>query len=869
MFSTPVLDLRLNQIPLLIMTADSPRSPRVPMHWLLSLGQEISRSGIRVQYRPLGQGAHWRHCVTYLRSIKLSFFCVALFALLLPIHAYPSSAQSGQQEAVDFVLVVDMSSSMWDNDPEDRRIKAVKLFAELLAPQDRIAIVGFSASARVITDLTDKNQLPSGVWDQLSNKNIPGRGNPTDTSKGLEAAFQSLDNRPADEKQSRHTATILLTDGRPCPNDGNETREYADIERQVESFRAQGWPVYTVGLCMYEDDNTSVAKCLRCDTALLRNIAGTTGGLYVRAESDRQLPEVYVDVLADIYGFREQVRVAVEAEKFSAAIPPQARIAIVIAQQEGFNLEAACPDIVELTPRLPEGDRRFYSQASGCVEDIYVLRTDPEDGSVGGVWDGSTSAPNVTIEAILINIEYEVRMVRPRSGDSPCAGSEVEVVTHVVDQEGRDVGDEGLLEAIALSVRIYRDGTLVDTISSARSEGAVWRTWYQLPSEPGRYGFHPAINGYMREREKQEINVIVCEHTPTPRPTDTPTPTDTPIPTHTPIPSNTPTNTPIPTDTPTPTATNTPTTTPTPTPTHTSTITPTPTPTHTPTITPTPTPTPTPVIRLDISDDGLEMENDLVATFGIDSTSPKPERLSVDSISLSDASHQPIQDLRAELRPQQIPPQGQISASLILTSSLPLAYGDYGGQVSFKSESGLDVVPSKTALAVRILSPWQRFWRRFRGLIAALLGLSVIGVSAYAFWWRRVRPVVDGGMIVNAIPPGGSVQVGKLGGSIQAPGEFIVLSRLRKRPITLGSGLAADIRLVGDDIDDIQAEIQATGWRRQGSRIRVVNKGQMNATVVSGIEVHTFPQALYDGDIIEVGGYELEYQNQRQLSPYD
>jgi len=257
------------------------------------------------------------------------------------------------------------------------------------------------------------------------------------------------------------------------------------------------------------------------------------------------------------------------------------------------------------------------------------------------------------------------------------------------------------------------------------------------------------------------------------------------------------------------------------------------------------------------------MDNDLVATFGIDSTSKKAEHLRVDSIYLLDASDQSIDDLRAKLLPDQIPPQMQISASLVLTSGVSLAYGEYHGQVNFKSESGVDVVPSRVPLHVHILSPWQQFWRKFGGLIIALLSLSVIGGSGYGAWWRFMRPVVDGGLMVNALPSEGSIYVQKREELIQEKGAHIPLKRLKKGRIILGSGSVADIILVGDGIDDIQAEIRATGWRRRGSQIQVMNRGCANDTIVSGVYAGSTPEALYDGDKISLDQYELEYQNPR------
>ena len=412
--------------------------------------------------------------MTFLRPIKFTFIIgVTLSALLLPICAYPSSAQSGQRKAVDFVLVVDMSSSMWDNDPEDRRIKAVRLFTELLAREDRIAIVGFSAKSKLIADLTYKDRLPTAVWDQLSNKHIRRSGDPTDTTKGLKKAYEILDDRPTDEKQDRYTATILLTDGRPCPNDADFDREYDDINKQVKRFVAQGWPVYTVGLCLYEDDDQSVPLCLRCDTALLRKIAEGTGGLYSRARENTDLPDVYVDVLADIYGFRtEIVPVKVMGGQFlpPPQIPPQTKILIVVATQQGVDLEAACLDIVKLIPLVD----RPYSQETSCVEDMYLLRTDASDGSLGGEWKGSTTARDVEIEAILINVDYEVHVDSPKQNDQLCTGSEINVVTRLVDQEGHEVIDEEVLRDVELLMEISQDGVSLETIRLVAELG--WRS---------------------------------------------------------------------------------------------------------------------------------------------------------------------------------------------------------------------------------------------------------------------------------------------------------------------------------------------------------------------------------------------------------
>ena len=59
---------------------------------------------------------------------------------------------SSNDTAFDFILVVDESGSMKQNDPENKRIDAAKLFVELneiLTKGNRVSVIGFGEQTNI------------------------------------------------------------------------------------------------------------------------------------------------------------------------------------------------------------------------------------------------------------------------------------------------------------------------------------------------------------------------------------------------------------------------------------------------------------------------------------------------------------------------------------------------------------------------------------------------------------------------------------------------------------------------------------------------------------------------------------------------
>jgi len=73
-------------------------------------------------------------------GLLLLMFSLATVALFPPSR----TVAQVRSEDIDVVLVIDSSGSMKDNDPEDIRISAAKLFVDLSEQEDRVAVVNMS-----------------------------------------------------------------------------------------------------------------------------------------------------------------------------------------------------------------------------------------------------------------------------------------------------------------------------------------------------------------------------------------------------------------------------------------------------------------------------------------------------------------------------------------------------------------------------------------------------------------------------------------------------------------------------------------------------------------------------------------------------
>ncbi len=159
----------------------------------------------------------------YLQKIKK----IVVFLIVIPFFIFPfktglSAAEntaidsSGKSNIYDYIIVIDESGSMKNNDPANLRVDAAKLFvylSEILNKGNRVLIAGFGEKTNIylpITEISGNEEKISKAIDEIkSDQKI------TDMKGALAEIKNILDGRP----EKRKTAVIFLTDGALTIND--------------------------------------------------------------------------------------------------------------------------------------------------------------------------------------------------------------------------------------------------------------------------------------------------------------------------------------------------------------------------------------------------------------------------------------------------------------------------------------------------------------------------------------------------------------------------------------------------------------------------------------------------------------------------
>jgi hypothetical protein len=152
---------------------------------------------------------------------------------------------------VDVVLIIDSSGSMWDNDPEGKRLDAGKAYLTASLSGDYVGVVDFDDSVRFASPL---QRLPENKDALIAAINTINSSGGTNIGMGVEAGCGVLQGITTPNYTK---GAILLTDG-----DGY-------YNNQAQCFIDHGWPIYAFGFGSAND-------------TLLEQIATSTGGEYKR-----------------------------------------------------------------------------------------------------------------------------------------------------------------------------------------------------------------------------------------------------------------------------------------------------------------------------------------------------------------------------------------------------------------------------------------------------------------------------------------------------------------------------------------------------------------------------------------------------------
>lgn len=192
-----------------------------------------------------------------------------------------TQASDGQKNgAQEIRVLIDVSGSMKQNDPENLRIPAIKLLINLFPDDTKAGFWMFAEHPQVLIS----PQIVSKTWKKQALKKINkihSRGQLTDIEKALQVATQ--DWRKSTNFKNRHL--ILLTDG--MVDVSRDFMESADSrERIIDSIIPK--------LQQQEIKIHTIALSENADKGLMKRLALATGGWNETIQSAQQLQRVFL-----------------------------------------------------------------------------------------------------------------------------------------------------------------------------------------------------------------------------------------------------------------------------------------------------------------------------------------------------------------------------------------------------------------------------------------------------------------------------------------------------------------------------------------------------------------------------------------------
>jgi len=249
------------------------------------------KKSIEVPSRTMFQGNSTKISIKYYLGKFLIFTSLVLmiFALARPVKR--EKHINTKIDALDIVLVYDISLSMLADDIKPNRLLATKEVMKSFInkrPNDRIGLVVFAGTAYTRVPLSfDHNVLIENI-DYLTVEDI-GNNRATAIGLGIASGLSRLRN-----STSKNKIIIMLSDGE------NNAGEISPLNA-TNLAKELGVKIYTVGIgSEYMNvhgilGSRKVANT-EIDEKMLEEIASSTGGSYFRAKDKNTLEDIFKEI---------------------------------------------------------------------------------------------------------------------------------------------------------------------------------------------------------------------------------------------------------------------------------------------------------------------------------------------------------------------------------------------------------------------------------------------------------------------------------------------------------------------------------------------------------------------------------------------
>lgn len=375
----------------------------------------------------------------------------------------------------DVRVLIDVSGSMKQTDPQNLRKPALDLIVRLLPDKSRAGVWTFGNSVNML--------MPFKPVDAAWRKQAAAKSNDinsiamyTNIGKALEEVSFDKDNLSSEYK----THIILLTDGVvDIGKDavGNNSERQRILSKLLPNLKSAGYIVHTIAL----SENS--------DVDLLKKLSVATEGVNTLAVSADQLMSVFLKI-------------------FDQAVPAER----VPLENNGFLVDASIKEFTALIFRKPGEEKttivspegKEYS-ATSPSDGINWYRTDKydlitADAPKAGQWKIKTEIAPQSRVTVVSNLQLVVDPLKTN-----IHSNESLAVTYSFQENGKTVTDKdflGLIEANAIVAKdkTEENSTTSFTLSPPPADGFFHQTLTSF-TNVGDYEVHIYVDGKTFKRE--------------------------------------------------------------------------------------------------------------------------------------------------------------------------------------------------------------------------------------------------------------------------------------------------------------------------------------------------------------------------------
>ena len=271
-----------------------------------------------------------------------------------------SLTSHGRPPVVDLKILVDVSGSMVQSDPENLRAEAVRLLVEIM-PQGSYA--GISNFAGPVSEIVETSEVQA-QWRQraiLSSRKIHAKGQRTNIEAALTSSLVAWEN---DQTLVTEKHVVLLTDGKVDVgksaemNERSKSRILKDVIPRFNNLNAK---IHTIAL----SENA--------DGILMKQLAVLTGGIYKQIDHADQLQRVFLHIVENA---AEPDSLPLEENEFYVDRAVKELTLLVFLRKGAEPVELERPDGIRITRKKKLLSVK-WNQESGYV---LVTVTNPLSG---------------------------------------------------------------------------------------------------------------------------------------------------------------------------------------------------------------------------------------------------------------------------------------------------------------------------------------------------------------------------------------------------------------------------------------------------------------------------------------------------------